>query len=160
MTKTTKTIHTAHDIHGYDKLRAEDQKLILTYLANRAVVLPPAVSMDAALLTASPGAIGLAALQRSDNCLAPPAQPGSLSSDGRARDLETLDAHGIAAKLGGLGPAFKDIATLVLECGVDGKYILSRTPAEFDEILTDLGVNDATTGRQKRRRICFELGLC
>lgn len=73
--------------------------------------------------------------------------------------LCSMDARAVAAKIAGLGSAFQTLANLFVECGVDGKYILSQTPDDFDEILRDFGVNDSTTGRQKRRRICYELGI-
>lgn len=73
--------------------------------------------------------------------------------------LYAMDAQAVAAKIAGLGDAFKTIAARFVECSVDGKYILSQTPAEFDEILVDFGMNDSATGRQKRRRICYELGI-
>ncbi|KAJ8608500.1 hypothetical protein CTAYLR_005751 [Chrysophaeum taylorii] len=171
MTKTTKTIHCVEDLDGFHKLIPSDQDLVKSYVHNRHLSHAESLDQRAGEQTRSTSPqqhsnpmvpLGLMLLNQ-NQCMAPaPDIPmGSPPPPGNSPTLLfDLDASAVASRICSLGPAFEKVSTRFVECGIDGKYILTRTPAEFDEILCDLGVNDSTTGRQKRRRISYELGLC
>lgn len=134
MTKSTKTIVSHEDLEGFEQLRPEDQLMIKQCIDNELLE-----SIDPAAFS-----------------------PGPLYNDeqlDRSRSLESMDAKQVAARVARLGEAFRKTAQQFVECGVDGKYILAQTPEDLDQILFDFGIDDNATGRQKRRRICFELGV-
>lgn len=153
MTKQTKTIEHVSDIHGFSKLQPDDQHLICTLCDHPKRSHDTDITRNQVIPTDPYATTGINV----------PQLPHFTSyyhrNYDRLRSISDLKATDVALRISGLGIAFTDVAEKISECGIDGRYIMSRTLEQFDEMLADFGVDDSNTGRQKRRRISYELGL-
>jgi len=180
MTKQTKTIESVNDISGFSKLEHIDQLTIASLCQTHCpdnnladttytVVAPtPPNCPPNDNLRSDTEEPERKAVEPATNASSEPFVRGDnlfghhinapLPVD-FLRSVYDLKAIDVAAKISSLGIGFNDIAQKVEECGIDGRYIMSRSVEQFDEMLTDFGIDDSNTGRQKRRRLCYELGL-